>query len=143
MLYLMDANVPSNRPEDREITARLYGGDQDMRVRQEVLLGIGGMRALTALGYKPTVCHMNEGHSAFLSMERIRVLMDEEKLTFHQALELVSASNVFTTHTPVPAGNDAFHPDIIERYLGTYYPTAGVDEGRIFRSRQDYARRCE
>ena len=131
-LYLLDANVPSNRPEDREITARLYGGDQDMRVRQEVLLGIGGMRALTALGYKPTVCHMNEGHSAFLSLERIRVLMDEEKLTFPEALELVSSSNVFTTHTPVPAGNDAFHPDIIQRYLGTYYPKLGLTKEQFF-----------
>lgn len=120
-LYLMDTNVPSNRPEDREITARLYGGDQDMRVRQEVLLGIGGIRALTALGIKPTVCHMNEGHSAFLSLERIRVMMEEENLTFSEAREMVAASNVFTTHTPVPAGNDAFHPDIIERYLGSYY----------------------
>ncbi len=131
-MYLLDANVPSNRPEDREITARLYGGDQDMRVRQEVLLGIGGMRALTALGYKPTVCHMNEGHSAFLSLERIRVLMEEEKLTFDEALELVSASNVFTTHTPVPAGNDAFHPDIIQRYLGTYYPKLGLTKDQFF-----------
>jgi starch phosphorylase len=131
-LYLMDANVPTNRPEDREITARLYGGDQDMRVRQEVLLGIGGMKALTALGYNPTVCHMNEGHSAFLSVERIRVLMEEEKLTFRQALELVSASNVFTTHTPVPAGNDAFHPDIIERYLGSYYPKLGLSQEAFF-----------
>ena len=131
-MYLLDANVPSNRPEDREITARLYGGDQDMRVRQEVLLGIGGMRALTALGYKPTVCHMNEGHSAFLSVERIRVLMEEEKLTFDESLELVSASNVFTTHTPVPAGNDAFHPDIIERYLGSYYPKLGLTRDQFF-----------
>ncbi len=131
-MYMMDANVPSNRPEDREITARLYGGDQDMRVRQEVLLGIGGMRALTALGYKPTVCHMNEGHSAFLSLERIRVLMEEEKLTFQEAFELVSASNVFTTHTPVPAGNDAFHPDIIERYLGSYYPKLGLSREQFF-----------
>ncbi len=131
-LYLLDANVPSNRPEDREITARLYGGDQDMRVRQEVLLGIGGMRALTALNYMPTVCHMNEGHSAFLSVERVRVLMDEEKLTFDEALELVSASNVFTTHTPVPAGNDAFHPDIIERYLGSYYPKLGLTRDQFF-----------
>ena len=81
-LYLLDSNVPENRPEDREITARLYGGDQDMRVRQEVLLGIGGMKALKALAYKPTVCHMNEGHSAFLSLERIRELIEEEKLTF-------------------------------------------------------------
>jgi starch phosphorylase len=131
-LYLLDANVPTNRPEDREITARLYGGDQDMRVRQEVLLGIGGMKALTALNYKPTVCHMNEGHSAFLSLERIRVLMEEEKLSFHESMELVSASNVFTTHTPVPAGNDAFHPDIIERYLGHYYPKLGLTREQFF-----------
>jgi glycogen phosphorylase len=131
-LYLLDANVPSNRPEDREITARLYGGDQDMRVRQEVLLGIGGMKALAALGYKPTVCHMNEGHSAFLSLERIRVLMEEEKLSFDESMELVAASNVFTTHTPVPAGNDAFHPDIIERYVGSYYPKLGLTRDQFF-----------
>jgi glycogen phosphorylase len=131
-LYLLDANVPTNRPEDREITARLYGGDQDMRVRQEVLLGIGGMKALTALNFKPTVCHMNEGHSAFLSLERIRLLMEEEKLSFDESMELVSASNVFTTHTPVPAGNDAFHPDIIERYLGTYYPKLGLTRDEFF-----------
>jgi glycogen phosphorylase len=131
-LYLLDANVPSNRPEDREITSRLYGGDQDMRVRQEVLLGIGGMRALRALNYKPTVCHMNEGHSAFLSVERIRVLMEEEKLSFAESLQLVAASNVFTTHTPVPAGNDAFHPDIIERYLGSYYPKLGLSREQFF-----------
>ncbi|MGN6368896.1 MAG: alpha-glucan family phosphorylase [Phycisphaerae bacterium] len=131
-LYLLDANVPSNRPEDREITARLYGGDQDMRVRQEVLLGIGGMRALTALGYKPTVCHMNEGHSAFLSVERIRVLMEEEKLSFNEALELVAASNVFTTHTPVPAGNDAFPLDTIERYLAPYYTKLGLKKEQFF-----------
>ena len=131
-LFLLDANVPSNRPEDREITARLYGGDQDMRVRQEVLLGIGGMRALTALQYKPTVCHMNEGHSAFLSVERIRVLMDEEKLTYNEALELVSASNVFTTHTPVPAGNDAFPLETIERYLAPYYTNLGLKKEALF-----------
>jgi len=109
-LFLMDTSVPTNRAEDREITARLYGGDQEMRVRQEVLLGIGGMRALWAMGIKPTVCHMNEGHSAFLSLERIRVMMQEEKLSFAEAREMVASSNVFTTHTPVPAGNDAFHP---------------------------------
>jgi glycogen phosphorylase len=131
-LYLLDANVPSNRPEDREITARLYGGDQDMRVRQEVLLGIGGIRALTVLGYKPTVCHMNEGHSAFLSLERIRVIMEEEKLTFAEARELVASSNVFTTHTPVPAGNDAFHADTIERYLGTMYLKLGITREQFF-----------
>ena len=131
-LYLLDANVPSNRPEDREITARLYGGDQDMRVRQEVLLGIGGIRALTALKISPSVCHMNEGHSAFLSVERISVIMETEKLTFAEALEMVAPSNVFTTHTPVPAGNDAFHPDIIERYLGHYYPKLGLTREEFF-----------
>ncbi|MCL2641870.1 MAG: alpha-glucan family phosphorylase, partial [Phycisphaerales bacterium] len=85
-----------------------------------------------ALGYKPTVCHMNEGHSAFLSLERIRVLMEEEKLTFPEALELVASSNVFTTHTPVPAGNDAFHPDIIQRYLGSFYPKLGLTKEQFF-----------
>ncbi len=131
-LYLLDANVPSNRPEDREITARLYGGDQDMRVRQEVLLGIGGLRALSALGIKPTVCHMNEGHAAFLSLERLRLVMEEEKMTFREAIELVASSNIFTTHTPVPAGNDAFHADIIERYLGSYYPRLGITREVFF-----------
>jgi len=136
-LFLLDANVPSNRPEDREITARLYGGDQEMRVRQEVLLGVGGIRALAALGYKPTVCHMNEGHSAFLSLERIHVMMHDQKLTFKQSLELTAASNVFTTHTPVPAGNDAFHHGLIERYVGHYAAKLGLtkeeflDLGRI------------
>ncbi len=131
-LFLMDTNVPSNRPEDREITARLYGGDQEMRVRQEVLLGIGGIRALYAMGIKPTVCHMNEGHSAFLSLERIRIMMHDEKLSFAEAREMVAASNVFTTHTPVPAGNDAFQPDIIERYLGSYYPQLGISKEEFY-----------
>ncbi len=121
-LYLLDTNVPDNRAEDRDITARLYGGDHEMRIRQEILLGIGGIRALTALGITPTICHMNEGHSAFLAVERCRVLMDRDKLAFPQAAELVASSNVFTTHTPVPAGNDFFHRDLVERYLGNYYP---------------------
>ncbi len=121
-LYLMDANLPENRPEDRDITARLYGGDHEMRIKQEVLLGIGGMRTLRALGITPSVCHMNEGHSAFLSLERCRVLMEEKNLGFPEAQEIVAASNVFTTHTPVPAGNDFFSRDLIERYLGAYYP---------------------
>jgi len=131
-LYLLDTNLPNNRPEDREITARLYGGDQDMRVRQELLLGIGGIRALTAMGIKPTVCHMNEGHSAFLSLERIRVMMEEENLSFPEAREMVAASNVFTTHTPVPAGNDAFSPDIIDRYLGSYYGKLKISKNEFY-----------
>jgi starch phosphorylase len=125
-LYLMDADVPDNRPEDRELTARLYGGDQEMRIRQEILLGIGGIQVLTAMGIKPSVCHMNEGHSAFLSLERIRVIMQERGLGFEAAREVVAASNIFTTHTPVPAGNDAFHPDMIDRHLGHYYPKLGL-----------------
>ncbi len=120
-LFLMDTNRPENRAEDRAITARLYGGDQDMRVRQEILLGIGGIRALKALGIKPTVCHMNEGHSAFLSLERTAVLMDQEKLSFAQAREIVASSNVFTTHTPVPAGNDFFPREMIEHYFSNFH----------------------
>ncbi|MBN1488613.1 MAG: alpha-glucan family phosphorylase, partial [Phycisphaerae bacterium] len=120
MLYLLDANIAENRPEDREITARLYGGDQEMRIRQEILLGIGGVRALTALGIDPSVCHMNEGHSAFLSLERIRQRMNNDGLSFQEAREVVGASTVFTTHTPVPAGIDTFPPDLVEKYLGPY-----------------------
>ena len=125
-IYALDTNLPDNRPEDREITARLYGGDQEMRIRQEIILGIGGVRMLTALGIKPTVCHMNEGHSAFLALERCRVLMEESKLSFAEAREIVAASNAFTTHTPVPAGNDHFPRDMIERYFGGYCPKLGI-----------------
>jgi glycogen phosphorylase len=119
-LYLLDTNIPQNTPEDRTITARLYGGDIDMRIRQEMVLGIGGVMALRALGKPPTVCHMNEGHSAFCGLERIRALMQESGLSFHAAREAVAAGTVFTTHTPVPAGNDVFAPQLIENYLGNY-----------------------
>jgi glycogen phosphorylase len=125
-LYLLDSNVPTNRPEDRDVTDRLYGGDADVRMRQEVLLGIGGIRALAALGITPTVCHMNEGHSAFLALERIRRLMEEQKMSFAEAREAAMAGNVFTTHTPVPAGIDVFRPDMIERYFGEYYRALGL-----------------
>ena len=101
-LYLLDTNIPQNSPEDRQITARLYGGDHDMRIRQEMVLGIGGIRALRALGKKPTVCHMNEGHSAFCGLERIRMLMEEHNLDFATAREAVIAGTCFTTHTPGP-----------------------------------------
>ncbi|MCI0513164.1 alpha-glucan family phosphorylase, partial [candidate division KSB1 bacterium] len=125
-LYLLDCNVEANRPEDRQITAQLYGGDSDMRIRQEILLGIGGVRALKILGINPHVTHMNEGHSAFLSLERIRSLMEEQHLSFAAAREIVLASNVFTTHTPVPAGHDVFHPDLVERYLASYRNRLGL-----------------
>ncbi|MGD8397396.1 MAG: alpha-glucan family phosphorylase [Anaerolineae bacterium] len=122
LLYLLDTNIEGNRPEDRDLTDQLYGGDDDMRIRQEIMLGIGGIRALDALDLRPTVCHMNEGHSAFLALERIRQQMEEEQLTFAEACEATSAGQVFTTHTPVPAGIDWFHPDLVDRYFSQYYP---------------------
>ncbi len=126
-LYLLDTNFDQNSPEDRQITAKLYGGDNEMRVKQEVLLGIGGIRALKLLEIEPTVCHMNEGHSAFLSLERISNYITEKHLSFAEASEIVSASNVFTTHTPVAAGNDIFQPDLVERYLKPYYERLGLN----------------
>jgi len=126
-LYLLDTNVPANaRGEDRDITDQLYGGDLEMRIRQEVLLGIGGYRALEALGLEPTVYHMNEGHSAFLALERVRRLMEQRGLSFAEARELASASLVFTGHTPVIAGHDYFPPEMIDRYLGEYARLLGL-----------------
>ncbi|HTY21038.1 MAG TPA: glycosyltransferase family 1 protein [Geobacteraceae bacterium] len=126
LLYLLDTNLEENSPEDREITTRLYGGDQEMRIKQEILLGIGGIRALRLLGVEPNICHMNEGHSAFLGLERIRILMEEGKMKFSEALEAVQAGTVFTTHTPVEAGIDHFPSDLIEKYLGRYYRSLGL-----------------
>ena len=125
-LYLLDSNVEGNQPADRDITDQLYGGDNDMRIRQEILLGIGGVRALELKGLRPTVCHMNEGHSAFLALERIRLLMQDHRLTFAEAREAAMAGHVFTTHTPVPAGIDWFHPDLIDHYFSSYYPRLGL-----------------
>jgi starch phosphorylase len=117
-LYLLDSNVLENQPLDQGITDSLYGGDEDMRIRQEIILGIGGMKALRALGIKPTVCHMNEGHAAFLSLERIRQFMEDFGCDFRTARQAIVGANVFTTHTPVPAGFDLFTPQMLERYLG-------------------------
>lgn len=125
-LYLLDTNLEKNSPEDRAITSALYGGDQEMRLRQEILVGIGGLRALHAMDIWPTVCHMNEGHAAFLSVERIRALMESDGLTFEEAFELSRAGNVFTTHTPVPAGHDRFYPDMVLRYFDSFYPEMGL-----------------
>lgn len=119
-LYVLDCNNPQNSPEDRVITSQLYGGDREMRLKQEIVLGIGGVRAMEALGIKPAVYHMNEGHSALACLERIRLLMENDNLTFKQAYEIVYASNAFTTHTPVPAGNDVFDSRLIENYLSKY-----------------------
>jgi starch phosphorylase len=125
-LYLLDTDIRENAPEDREITARLYGGDQETRFRQEILLAIGGMRALALLGIDPTVCHMNEGHSALLGLERIRVLIERDKLSFAEAREMAFVGSLFTTHTPVPAGIDTFPRHMVETYLSQYLEGIGL-----------------
>ncbi len=120
-LYLLDTNIPVNtRPEDRDITDQLYGGDQDLRIRQEILLGIGGYKAMKALGIDLKVYHMNEGHSAFLGLKHIQHLMEKEDLTFAEAREAASSSFVFTTHTPVPAGHDRFHNQLMQTYFSDF-----------------------
>ena len=125
-LYLLDTEVPQNQAEDRAITSRLYAGDQEMRIKQEIVLGIGGFRALAAMGETPDVCHMNEGHSAFLAIERTRHLIQTHDLTFDEAREAITASTVFTTHTPVPAGIDTFPTALGERYLQPFASGMGV-----------------
>ncbi len=126
-LVLLDTNVPENaRPEDRGITDLLYGGDNDTRIRQEIVLGIGGMRALEALKLEPSVYHMNEGHSAFLALERIRVMIKQHGLSFQEALEAARSNNVFTTHTPVPAGIDLFDPGLVYHYFERYCSDSGI-----------------
>jgi starch phosphorylase len=125
-LYLLDANVSSNAPEQQVITMQLYGGDRDMRIRQEIVLGIGGMRALYALGLPPTVCHINEGHAAFLMLERLRQYMQDGDLSLQEAFELCWASSIFTTHTPVPAGNERFSTYLMQKYLAGYVEKMGL-----------------
>jgi starch phosphorylase len=120
-LYLLDTNVHENTDDDKKITRTLYGGNNETRIQQEIVLGIGGIRALHAISIKPIVCHMNEGHSAFLALERIRMLMKLYNLSFIEARDVNFYSNVFTTHTPVPAGIDIFPNDLIEKYFANYY----------------------
>jgi starch phosphorylase len=143
-LYLLDTHLPQNRPEDRVITSQLYGGDMDMRIRQEIVLGIGGVRALEALGIRPDVCHMNEGHSAFLALERIRRLIEEHDLSFDEARQQAAASHVFTTHTPVPAGIDRFPAEMVRRYLAHFTPGLRLDmEGVLALGRDDVTNKAE
>jgi len=125
-LLLLDSNVEGNLPEDRELTSRLYGGDGRVRIRQELLLGVGGFRALKALGVTPGVLHLNEGHSGFAVLEAIRARMQEEGVGFHQAQARVSRELVFTTHTPVPAGHDRFHSGLMEEHLGLLREQLGL-----------------
>ena len=131
-VYLLDTDVPENSSEDRLITAELYGGDLEMRMRQEIMLGIGGVKALTALGIQPDVFHMNEGHSAFLGLERIRLNVVERKLDFYSALQVVAAANVFTTHTPVPAGNESFSREMMQKYFGKFAKELNIPFEELF-----------
>ncbi|CAN5556314.1 glycosyltransferase family 1 protein [soil metagenome] len=126
-LYLMDTRLPENRPEDRAICDRLYGGDQDLRLRQEIVLGIGGLRVLNALGLQPAVFHLNEGHSSFLSLERIRKHMAVDGISFSEALVRVSSTTVFTTHTPVAAGHDYFSADVLSQYFDEFAAGLGLE----------------
>jgi starch phosphorylase len=130
-LFLLDSNIAGNAPEDRDLTSRLYGGDGRVRIRQELILGVGGFRALKALGITPSVLHLNEGHSAFAVFEAIRNRMQEEGVDFEEAARRVSREVVFTTHTPVPAGHDRFHPDLVEEHLGPLRETLHISYDRM------------
>ena len=125
-LYLLDTNLPENNEEDQNITDQLYGGNSEMRLKQEIVLGIGGQRALTAMGIQPQMCHMNEGHSAFQGLERARLLMLQHNCSFAVARELGAAGSLFTTHTPVPAGFDVFSPELLAPYFSNYVKSLGI-----------------
>ena len=125
-LYLLDTNIEPNSAYDQDITDALYGGDLDTRIHQEIMLGIGGFRALEALGHKPSVYHMNEGHSGFLILEHIKVLMQRDKLSFVEAKQIAQSTQIFTTHTPVSAGFDLFPPDKTIYYVGHYADVYGL-----------------
>jgi len=131
MLLLLDTDVEGNRPEDRELSSRLYGGDHGVRIRQELLLGVGGVRALAALDIIPGVVHLNEGHSAFAALELARQRMEREGIGVDEAMSRVSQQVVFTTHTPVPAGHDRFTADAIDQHLGPLGDRLGLDLDRL------------
>jgi phosphorylase/glycogen(starch) synthase len=125
-VYLLDTDFEDNSPEDRSITHYLYGGDHENRLKQELILGIGGIRTVHALGLKPDLYHSNEGHSAFISLERLRNLIEDHPLTFDQASEAIRSSTLFTTHTPVPAGHDAFEEDLLRKYISHYHSRLNI-----------------
>jgi glycogen phosphorylase len=130
-LLLLDSNVEGNAPHDRALTSRLYGGDGNVRIRQELLLGVGGFRALRTMGITPGVLHLNEGHSAFAVLEAIRSRIEEEGVSFDEAIRRVSREVVFTTHTPVPAGHDRFSADLIEEHLGPLRDALGISQDKL------------
>ena len=127
-LYLLDSDIEENKDEYRDVTLRLYGGDQEMRIKQEIVLGIGGVTLLKELGLNPTIYHMNEGHSSFLVLELIKDIMEEKKVSFNIAKDIVTAKTVFTTHTPVPAGNDIFPTTLVEKYFKDFWVPLGISE---------------
>jgi glycogen phosphorylase len=130
-LYLLDCDVEDNSPEDRSLTSRLYGGDERTRIRQELVLGVGGVRALTAMGISPGVYHLNEGHSAFAPLEAVRERMEEDGVSFDDALREIAQRTVFTTHTPVPAGHDRFHESLVEEHLGPLRDQLGISYDQL------------
>jgi len=130
-LYLLDSDVDGNSPEDRDLTSRLYGGDHRTRIRQELVLGVGGVRALKALGITPGVYHLNEGHSSFATLEAIRDMMQSDGVSFDEALRDVAQHTVFTTHTPVPAGHDRFDSGLIEEHLGPLRDQLGISQDQL------------
>jgi phosphorylase/glycogen(starch) synthase len=130
-LFLLDTDIAENRPEDRKVTGQLYGGDRELRLKQELLLGIGGMRLLQSLSLLPDVFHYNEGHVAFASLERIRMLMYDENMSFEEALEWVRATTIFTTHTPVPAGHEIFSEELLRSYVGHFAPLLNISWDRL------------
>ncbi len=129
-IYLLDTNVEENTPQDRQLSARLYISDRELRIQQEIVLGIGGVRVLQALGIKPALWHANEGHAAFMMLERIREEV-EQGSTFDKAVKKVRATTVFTTHTPVPAGHDVFSTQLVEKYFHNYWGSLGIDQGKF------------
>ncbi len=132
-LYLLDTDLPQNTPADRQITRRLYGGDRETRILQEMVLGIGGLRALEALGIDPAVCHLNEGHAGFLGLEQARQVMARHEVSYEEARLLVSARNVFTTHTPIPAGFDEFSRELVQTHLHPMARALGISDEALLR----------
>lgn len=132
-LYLLDSDIENNNPEDRDVTLKLYGGDQEMRIKQEIVLGMSGVELLKVLNLNPTIYHMNEGHSAFLTFELIKNTIEEKQVSFEVAKDIVSAKTVFTTHTPVPAGNDIFPIDLIDKYFKGFWDLIGTDRETFLR----------
>lgn len=139
-IYFLDADLAANSKEDRALTAQLYGGNQDTRISQEILLGMGGVRALRAMNLHPTVWHINEGHAAFLLVERMREMIEERGMPVGPVMELLRADTIFTTHTPVPAGHDVFNAEMIDTYLGHLYQRLGLTREQFYELGHDHGR---